>query len=373
MTDAPNEPFVEISPLSHNRFQARWALSQDASQKGQLACSPSGEAANLVLRVFFLGTGSDSATHSEDWCDYSISAFSGQDAFDLPKSPRRINAALGLIGPSKRFSPLASAEVIDLPALPAPEPVAPVEGNDDEPAAHPGLQAKHQPLRDAEVAARLAKLTGLPNELKSAPGAPDTNVSDQERAILDTVLRQLAADPSPAELETQATAAGLSSAPRFRPRSGSTEPKKAPVDHWQTLWSGRAPIEIRAEFILYGRMADGLRLLLGQTIIEPDAEGAFTWSKKLETFDQVWPLLRIALEAPTVQAGPSLEFFREADAASRLLEIHGKLQLSGHIGDPEYVPLLPDPIRIENDGRFSLTRLLPEGAIVLPGLSLIAG
>ena len=372
MADALNESFAEILPLRHNRFSARWALSQRTLEKGQQVSSSGGKKARLVLRIFFIGVDSASDTYSEDWCDYSIEISSGQNEFELPKSSARINATLGYFGASGRFSPLVTAEAISLPAPTEHARQDLTSSKASSRAGHSNSQGE-QAVGDFEAAPRSANLSGLPDELKSGPAALAALGSDKERSILKTVFQRLAADPYPSELKAKAVAAALESTERFKPRSGSAAPDDLPVDHWQRLWSGRAPIEIVAEIVLHGKMARNFRLMLGQSVIETDSEGVFTFNQKLETFDQVWPLLRIALEAPTVQANPALEFFKDAEGETRLLEIHGKLQLCGQIRDRDYIPLLPDQIRIQDDGQFFLTRLLPEAAVILPGLSLIAG
>jgi hypothetical protein len=162
---------------------------------------------------------------------------------------------------------------------------------------------------------------------------------------------------------------------RFAPRSGTPVPMDdadASIQSQQELWFGHAPIELRAEFLLYGKLAPGLRLMMGQEIIESSSDGMFTWRQTLTAFDQIWPLLRLALHPPAQAAGPSLDFFKDVKPASRLLEINGALEVFGRVEDHEYAALLPEGLSVDDAGYFKFSRLLPEGAILLPGLSLIA-
>jgi len=162
---------------------------------------------------------------------------------------------------------------------------------------------------------------------------------------------------------------------RFAPRSGTPGPSNeagASIEPQQELWSGRAPIELQAEFLLYGKLAPGFRLMMGREVVETSSDGMFTWRQSLRAFDQVWPLLRLALHPPAQATGPGVEFFKDVEPASRLLEINGALEVSGRLGDSEYTALLPEGLSVDDAGCFRFSRLLPEGAILLPGLSLVA-
>jgi hypothetical protein len=56
-----------------------------------------------------------------------------------------------------------------------------------------------------------------------------------------------------------------------------------------------------------------------------------------------------------------------------MLELHAALEIEGKVTDPAYQGLLPTGLNTGPDGKFKLHRMLPDGAVILPGLSLIAG
>ena len=137
-------------------------------------------------------------------------------------------------------------------------------------------------------------------------------------------------------------------------------------------WSGDEPVEMRAEFVISGKIGPGARLLLGNQILEPDSDGFVTWRRKLDSCRQIWPLLETALVSPCVPAAPSLEFFRDVDPSAKVMELQAALRIEGKLNDPAYRHKLPEGIRVDADGVFKLSRVLPDGAVILPGLSMIA-
>ena len=137
-------------------------------------------------------------------------------------------------------------------------------------------------------------------------------------------------------------------------------------------WTGNEAVEMRAEFVISGKFAPGARLMLGNQILEPDSDGFVTWRRKLDSSRQIWPLLETALASPCVPAAPSLEFFRDVDSSAKIMELQAALRIEGKLNDPAHRHKLPEEIKVEADGVFKLTRMLPDGAIILPGLSLIA-
>lgn len=407
---------VQLLPVSHQEFQARWSLSEQTLDAGLRAASHSRDGAHLVLRAYSLPMGADQGDFSSVWHDFGIDGTENSAYFSLPGPAEKIKAAIGLINQSGRFSPLVRSEPVALPAPPAP-PAAKTEvppaAQAPQAEASPGPpETSHHgsstPLRlnEREITERLEALTGLPHSLKSSAAVPadaedvedaaqglPTGRSRQEAAphaasaasephrqllneaeTLQAVRHKMALEPEPAIPERQQEAPAAENAsvsPTNRdPESGASEQL---ASQWEALWAGNAPVELRAEYVLSGRIAPGMKLLLGNEILEPKPGGFILWKRKLETFNQVWPLLDAALTNPSVDAGPSLEFFQGVRSADRMLELHAALEIEGKVSDAAYHSRLPAGLDLSPDGTFKLNRMLPYGAVILPGLSLIAG
>lgn len=401
---------VELLAVSHNEFQARWSLTEDILNKGRQLSSSLHNGTHLVLRAFSLPPEAEQNSVSRLWHDFNIEGTENSAYFTLPGPAHAINASIGLVNKEGRFSPLLRAESIELPAPPA-EAAVPVPRTSETPAVPEKAPAErsqprpsqfdHRALDEDEIAVRIARIDGLPESFKapaqaiakamgtgqhdepvfSEPTAGASSLPEQagllnEHAILDTVRAKLAADPEPTIIETR----------QARPlRQRDAEASGASIDkvaagapeqlasQWEDLWSEKAPIEIRAQFIVSGKIGQGLKLLLGGEIVAPAPGGFFVWKREIESFDQVWPMLRAALATPTVPAGPSLDFFKGVEPSERLFELHSALEIEGHVSDPSYIEHLPSDLQVAEDGAFKLSRLLPDGAVILPGISLIAG
>lgn len=110
---------LAISPLE---FQARWSLSKGAIESGARAASANAGESRLVLRIYSLPLDFIDVAFTDNWHDYSIEKRSASAFFRLPKPSPKINAAIGLINKSGRFTPLVRGDAVTLPPLPPPSP-----------------------------------------------------------------------------------------------------------------------------------------------------------------------------------------------------------------------------------------------------------
>ncbi len=406
---------IEILPVSRDCFQARWSLSQEALSEGRRIASDNPEDTQLVLRAFSLPPDAHQDELSSVWHDFQIDGIDNSGYFNLPVPSDKINASLGLINQDGRFSPLLRAESVALPAAPPSKPKTPPAVPEAEPAAadqddrveealqtastFPKRSTIAQILDETEICTRLENIAGLPEAFKApakaylaelealqseAPEAATTEAirtafqslphtpSLDEGAVLELVRHNMAAQPNPVIEESveQPAIHPTNAAEEAGTPCGASEQL---ASQWEDIWSDKAPVEIRADFILTGKIASGMKLLLGNQIIAPAPGGFFTWKRELESFDQAWSLIVAALSTPVVQAGPALEFFKDVTPAERLLELHAALEIEGQVTDPEYIERLPQALCPDSNGRFKLSRMLPHGAVIIPGLSLIAG
>ena len=373
---------LELLAVSSVQFQARWSLAAETLSKGSAITAASVESAHLLLRVYSLSASADSDTLSNDWHDFSIEGITNSGYFNLPVPTAKINAALGLMDNEGRFSPLVRAQSIALPAA------APSSSKDSS---------------EATLEKRLEALSGLPpafkrptqeylaavaaKESSSEPHSDDAKMREaleqlpatpalDPATILEAVRQTIAKHPHP---EMTAGRGKEKEGPKEPPRRVARKQSPAPqaiaqlASQWETVWSDTASIEVHAEFILNGKIGPKMKLLLGNEIIQPAADGVFTWKQPLHAFHEAWPLIQAAMQTPVVPAGPSLEFFKTVTSDQRLLELHGALQIEGRVTNPDYLDRLPVGLKPDANGHFRLSRSLPEGAVILPGLSLVAG
>lgn len=113
---------LQLLALSHREFQARWSLSKELIESGSRAASANVDELRLVLRTYALPLDSDDVAFSSNWHDYSIDKHHASSFFRLPKPSPKINAAIGLINKSGRFTPLVHGDAVALPPLPPPPP-----------------------------------------------------------------------------------------------------------------------------------------------------------------------------------------------------------------------------------------------------------
>ena len=397
-TELPrSRPGVDILPVSHDRFQARWSLSQEALAEGRNIASHNADETSLVLRAFELPADAHEDDLSRVWHDFHVDGIDSSAYFNLPGPTEKISAVVGLINKDGRFRPLARGQSIALPApTPTPEPSTAGQVTPEPIINEPSTKRPQAivSLNEAEICARLANIEGLPDAFKASaeeslthvavkataaePGAetirhavqslPQT-ISLDEAAILDRVRHNMATDPEPTIEESHEKVIPQNELEAPSACCGASEQL---ASQWEDIWSEKAPIEIRAEFILNGKIGAEMKLLLGNEIIAPVAGGFFTWKRELKSFDQAWPLLQAGLRSPIVPAGPALEFFQNIAPSQRQLELHASLEIEGRVSDPDYIDRLPPELSPNREGYFKLSRMLPDGAVILPGLSLIA-
>ncbi|HKK18271.1 MAG TPA: DUF4912 domain-containing protein [Opitutales bacterium] len=384
---------VRILPVSPTEFQARWSLDRESLESGMQSASHDRGETRLVLRAYSLPIDADPSDFSSIWHDYGIDSTDNSAYFTLPAPTARINAAVGLMNRSGRFSPLVRGEAV---SLPTPPKEVPPKTDDGAKTETPGSTAGPPPaqaaapdrrntvaLNEAEIAERLERIAGLPESFKSgsaASGMARTSQPSEYPQLLDeentlkTVRQKMAVEPElpdPEPVVSPKPGTETRAQAESQARDGGSSEQLA--SQWEEIWSGKAPVEIRAEYVLTGKIAPGMKLLLGNEILAATPGGFIVWRRTLDSFNQVWPLLQAALSSPSVAAGPSLEFFREVNPSDRLLELHAALEIEGKVSDPTYHSLLPDELHPAADGSFKINRMLPDGAVILPGLSLIAG
>lgn len=301
---------LQLLPISPDEFQARWSLSKETFASGLEAASHAGNSPRLVLRAYSLPLDAKRSDFSSVWHDYRIESMENDAFFTLPRPALKISAAIGLVNKEGRFSPLVRGDAVALPALPDPP------------------------------------------QVKTVPGAGP-------------------AAPRGKELAYDSNTSIMTSGKLGNPQAGSDEARRQ-LERWEEAWQESAAIEIQAEFVITGKLAPGMKLRLGNEIIEPDSEGSFVWKRELDSFEQVRPLLREALSRPSVPAGPSPQFFKDADPTERLLDFHTALEITGQVNDPEYCEKLPVGLTLNTENKFKFSRMLPEVASTVPGLSLAA-
>jgi len=326
------ESTLQIQPRSHVEFKSSWSLSHDALDAGLQAATQNGAKANLVLRAYSLTADSSESDFSDIWQDFTIDRKKGSRCFTLPKPTPKIRAVLGLINDSGRFSPLVRGKAVALP--PSPDQLA-TQNKEDRAQSLDNAAAPHNPASEVEQ----AESPGV-----SPPAGQNGYHSPPSHA-----------------LAKEANTTGMTS-----------QSAEAFFNAGDEVWTESAPIELRAEFVVFGRVTPGTKLLMGGQIVEAGTDGSVEWKQTIGSFKQVWPLLQEALEMPSVEASPSLEFFQNVEPEQKLIELRGALKITGRVNHPEYLSMLPKELNVDASGVFKLSRMLPDGAVILPGLSLIA-
>lgn len=113
---------MQLLPVSHKEFQARWSLSKESLESGLRAASDGRDEPRLILRAYSLPVDADRSDFSNHWHDYRIDHSEDSAFFTLPSPAPIINAAIGLINKSGRFNPLVRGDAVALPPLPDPPP-----------------------------------------------------------------------------------------------------------------------------------------------------------------------------------------------------------------------------------------------------------
>lgn len=129
---------LQVLPLSPKEFQARWALSEECVELGSKAASADGEPSRMVLRAYSLPLDAERTEFSNFWHDFGIDRLEGSAFFTLPGPVPKLNAAIGLVNKSGRFSPLVRGEAVVLPPLPPPpQPNASIAAENQAPGGEP--------------------------------------------------------------------------------------------------------------------------------------------------------------------------------------------------------------------------------------------
>lgn len=340
-----NESGLQILPISHVEFESRWSLSKDALNAGIRAAAQEQGQSQLVLRAYSLSAESSSSDYSNVWRDYNINSTENSAYFTLPKPTPKIKTAIGLINRSGRFSPLVCSKAVELPPPP------------DVLSAQPRVMPKTGNL--------IKTKKPISNNRADDTNKPTTPWSEAEFA-------------EPIEPCPPIAQFGYRSPPSHacshRPENQNSDNGSSLklFNQLEEIWTGSTPIEIRAEFVVTGKIAPGMRVLLGNQILEPNSEGFIEWKRRLDSFAQIWPLLQEAMTSPSVAANPSLDFFKDSKPSEKILELHAALKIAGKVNDPEYHSMIPEGLDLDANGIFKLSRVLPDGAVILPGLSVIA-
>ncbi|WP_189517492.1 hypothetical protein, partial [Cerasicoccus arenae] len=272
---------------------------------------------------------------------------------------------------------------------PAPPP-PPVESQQNPPPPQT-LKSANITLDEGTIVARLPQLTNLPPDLLKSPD----ELAFFERPNADTIIeaKSVALTPTTALDESSIHTAIINGNCRSLTNSG---PDQAPppiaestkstkhggasekagaseqlASQFSDSWDDRAPINLRAELTINGRLTPGLTLALGRQLIRPLPGGYFKVIRKLNNFAEVWPIFStLSLLGDSNQG--ALELAKDTATGKPILEIHASICIEGRINDESYIKFLPADVKPDENGRFSLHRALPQGAVLLPGLSLIA-
>ena len=194
-----------------------------------------------------------------------------------------------------------------------------------------------------------------------------------EHAILEQVRKKLAADTDPKITKGVAEPKPL--------EIGFEEPSKAEdayndkgsavlASQWEELWSDKTPVTINAVFVLTGRIQAGMTSSSGTKSSKPNLE-ELCLEEKAQQLQPGMVFDRATLHTPAISAGPTLSFLGAEDRKC-ILDIQASLEISGRVSDPSYAEKLPEALKLSQDGTFESSCFLPYGAIILPGLSLVA-
>ena len=237
---------------------------------------------------------------------------------------------------------------------------------------------------------------GTPPDYDELIGAlPDTPCLDEDTLVLQLIkemaTRGFKGDPLVAEaireLEEEAAEAGEESSGDSTKQSdeASVESQKdnLPVSenrigasellasNWADVWGKDAPIELKASLVICGRIGNGLNMILAGKPVKTLPGGRFVVKQPLKDFDAALQMIHAATQPHDMAAGPALEVLKQTAGGDKILEIHAALDVEGRLTDPEYARWLPEHLNIDAEGVFRLTRFLPQGAVVLPGLVLL--
>lgn len=366
------QPHLELLPVSPGRFHAHWRVEPAQIDAGRQILGVEPDAARLVLRAYEFNGGDRNYAHARTE-DFAVHGLDSNAYFDLNGTPEFIGGVLGLVNSHGHFRPIMRSETVALPQNAAPPP--------PKSAAAVAQSTPRTGLDEQEVLSRLPQLIGLPAELMKAP---EDLVLYKRAEDARSEATAVTLTPTPALDESAVHAAVITGACKVLPEAAEDAPTipapSSPVEstgasellasQWSDAWDDFAPIHLRAEISVSGRLGPGLKLSLGGKEIRPLPGGYFKIVRKLNAFAEAWPLFSTLslLEEPNKESAQALY-----DASGQaMLEIQASVFLEGRINDPDYLKFLPEGVTTDSTGRFSINRALPNGAVLLPGLSLLA-
>ncbi len=386
---ASNAPHLMLLPVAPGRIHAHWQLSANLLSEGRQILGVGDSDAKLVLRAYHFDHGAGQYAEANSAEDFPVEGLENSGYFDLDQQPRHAGAVLGLKNGHGHFRPLVRAASVALPQPAVQSPPTPRE----EPAGIAPTARQSQPsvtlnpLDEASVVARLPRLCNLPEELLKTPDElaffnreTAANIPEADTIALtgDLVLDESAVHEAiiSGNCKVLTLPQKEADAPHPTQPSSSKLPESVGASEllasqWSDNWDSASPINLRAELTLNGRLGPGMKLALADKLIAPLPGGAFKVVQKLSGFAEVMPLLLTAYQSPN-QGSSALELIKGASNGQPILEIHASIAIEGRINDESYLKLLPPEVKTDEAGRFELNRSLPDGALLLPGLSLIA-
>ncbi|WP_309398047.1 DUF4912 domain-containing protein [Cerasicoccus maritimus] len=389
---APHQPNLMILPVSPGRIHAHWALNPELLEEGRQVLGVGDEEVNLILRTYNFGSESTNFAEANSTKDFPVEGLNNSGYFDLQSTPQNVGAVVGLKNAQGHFRPLVRAGSV---ALPQPS-VKPAPAPSPEPQPTPPVSRQANPevalnaLNESAIIARLPRLSNLPEELLKSPNElaffkrvdgeslPEADIVQLQRKVVldESEIHDAIISGNCKELKLPADAATDKPAASDQPPANAELPDSAGASElfasqWADSWDTHSPINLRAELTINGKLGVGMKLALGGKLITPLPGGQFKVVRKLSGFAEVLPLFITAGMSP-VNGSNALELAKDAATGQPLLEIHASVSIEGRINDESYLKLLPPDVPVDDQGCFSLHRAMPNGALLLPGLSLIA-
>jgi len=368
-----SHPGLTLVPESPGRVHASWSIDPALLERGQSMLGVAPRATRLVLRVYHFDDFGDAFENALAWRDFPIQGRENRGYFDLEGQPAFVNGVIGLLNEHNHFRPIIRGQAVALPQAPGREAARPAPERPAANALLPGASA--EPLDEASILARLQSLEGLPAEMLRSPEAL-IRLAESERAdsgldagaIHAAVLVEAGRQASPEAGEH----------PEARPssaaRGGASELAGASdqlASQLSDAWDDRAALNLRAELVVSGRLAPGVAITCGGEHVRPLPGGQFQMVRKLNGFREVWPLIA-GLGSLAESPSGAVTLAQTERGGRPLLEMHTAVTIEGRVNDEAYRRYLPDWVQCDGAGRFKATFPLPNGAVLLPDLSLIA-
>jgi len=375
--DLPSPPpTLILLPESPGRVHVRWSIEPALVTRGFDLLGIPPESTTFILRIFEFTHPDHGFAEASKWEDFPITGLDNSGYFNLCGTPEFVNGVIGLKNDHGHFRPLLRGQAIALPQPAAPEP----PGDDDSLAREldPAAGGKGSGLLDeADILARLPPLDGLPDELQRLP----IRVGPlKPPALPDPPDLAAAAIHAAMVAEHPETAVVCEAAVPEPPRLGGGLPGGASelagaseqlASQCSDGWDERAAFNLRAELVVSGRLAPGIRLTSGGNTVPLLPGRTFQFVRQLHGFTEVWPLFA-NLPLLTESVSPAVTLAQTTTGGKPFLEMHAAITFEGRVSDPGYRRFLPHEVTLDANGRFKVTCPLPDGAVLLPGISLLA-